>query len=95
MTTLGLILAALAMLILLVASLGILRLPDALSRQHAVTKAATLGVNLFAISLMLVALASGWSWVWILKLFIIMLILLIAVPIASHALAKSGLSEHD
>ena len=43
----------LAMIVLAIAAIGILRLPDALARQHAATKAATLSVSLFAFGLAL------------------------------------------
>ncbi len=86
-------LAVLAMLTLLVAALGVLRLRDALSRQHAATKAATLGVNLFACALILTASASGWGWGWTVRLLVMIVILLYALPLASHALAKAGLAE--
>ena len=39
---LGWLVCGLALIILLIAALGVYRLPDALSRQHAATKAATL-----------------------------------------------------
>jgi multicomponent Na+:H+ antiporter subunit G len=93
MIVLGWALAALAMLILLVAALGVLRLPDALSRQHAATKAATLGVGLFACALILAASASGWGWGWAVRLVVMTVILVCTLPLASHALARAGLAE--
>ena len=88
-------LATLATLILLVAALGVIRLPDALSRQHAATKAATLGVNLFACALLLTAWLSGWGWAWVARLLLMAGILLVALPLASHALARAGQAERD
>lgn len=93
MIVLGWALAALAMLILLVAALGVLRLPDALSRQHAATKAATLGVGLFACALILTASVSGWGWGWTVRLVVMTVILVCTLPLASHALARAGLAE--
>lgn len=95
MIYIGWSLAILAILILLVAAFGVIRLPDALSRQHAVTKAAPVGVNLFAIAMILVSWASGWGWEWSLKLLLIIVIVLITLPVAGHALARSGLAESD
>ncbi|MCG8583470.1 MAG: monovalent cation/H(+) antiporter subunit G [Pirellulales bacterium] len=86
-------LATIAILTLLVAALGVVRLPDALSRQHAVTKAATLAVAIFALALMLAATASGWGFGWTVRLIAIVLILLCVLPLASHALARAGLAE--
>ncbi len=91
----GWTLATLAMLLLLVAALGVLRLPDALARQHAATKAVTLAVILFACGLMLVATGSGWGGGWVLRLVAIVLILLVTLPLAAHALAASGLAEQE
>ena len=95
MIFIGWSLAILAILIILIAALGVFRLPDALSRQHAVTKAATLGVNLFAIGMILIAWSSGWGLDWVLKLLLVMVILILTLPIASHALARAALAEHD
>lgn len=94
---LGELISSFAILALLIAALGVARLPDALSRQHAVTKAATVAVSLFALGLALVALASGWgdgwggAWLW--RLGLLVLILLVTLPLASHALAQAGAAE--
>lgn len=95
MTLLGFLITALAMLVLLIAAIGVLRLPDALSRQHAATKAATIGVVLFALGLGLVALGEGWGWGWLLRLGLIVLLLLATLPLASHAVARAALTETD
>ena len=95
MTVIAWIVAALAIVIILISALGILRLPDALSRQHAAAKAAPLGVSIFALALIIMAVASGWGWAWTARLLVIVLVLLITVPLASHALARAGLAERD
>ncbi|MEJ5210193.1 MAG: monovalent cation/H(+) antiporter subunit G [Burkholderiales bacterium] len=95
MIAIGWALCALAILLLLIAAAGILRLPDALARQHAATKAATLAVSLFALGLMLVAWGSGWGWAWIGRLALLVLILLLTLPLASHALARAGVAERQ
>jgi multicomponent Na+:H+ antiporter subunit G len=92
-TIVALLLATFAIVILLIAALGILRLPDALSRQHAATKAATLAVTLFALALLLFVFASGWGWAWIWRLLAIIVLLFITLPLASHALAQTGAQQ--
>lgn len=89
----ALAIAIAAILTLMVAALGVVRLPDALSRQHAVTKAATLAVAMFAVSLMLAAYASGWGFGWMVRLIVMVVILLCVLPLASHALGRAGLAE--
>jgi len=89
------LLAFLAMLTLLIAALGVVRLPDALSRQHAATKAATLAVTLFTGALLVTASLSGWGWGWIVRLLVMVTILLCVLPLASHALGRAGLAEND
>lgn len=95
MMLLAWLLAILAILVLLVAALGVLRLPDALSRQHAATKAATLAVSIFALALGLAAWGSGWGWDWTLKLLVMVVILFGVLPLASHALSRAGLAESE
>jgi multicomponent Na+:H+ antiporter subunit G len=89
MNMLGLGICTLAILILLIAAIGIVRLPDALSRQHAATKAGTLGVLFFALGLGLVVRDFAWTW----RLITLVTILLVTLPLASHALARAGMSE--
>lgn len=91
MTLLGWGLGFLGMAILLLAAYGLLRLPDALSRQHAATKAGTLGLGLFLLGTGLVAWDAAWTW----RLALLALILLAALPLGSHALARAALREQD
>ena len=53
MTVLGLILMGAGVLFLLVAAIGLVRLPDALQRMHSATKAGTLGTALVILGAML------------------------------------------
>jgi monovalent cation/proton antiporter MnhG/PhaG subunit len=69
--TVGWLVCGLALLILLIAALGVYRLPDALSRQHAATKAATLSLTLFALGTALLA----WDWAWTWRLLVLVTIL--------------------
>jgi multicomponent Na+:H+ antiporter subunit G len=93
MMLVGWLLSGLAMVVLVIAALGILRLPDALARQHAATKAGTLAVSMLALGLGLVAWASGWGWPWLGRLALVVAILLLTLPLASHALARAGVAE--
>ncbi len=87
------ILAVLAVVVLLIAALGVYRLTDALSRQHAATKAATLGISLFCVGLMLYAAASDWGAGWSLRLLALLAFLALTLPLASHALARAAVHE--
>jgi multicomponent Na+:H+ antiporter subunit G len=85
-TILGGLVCSLALIILLIAALGVYRLPDALSRQHATTKAATLSLTLFALGAGLLAWDAAWTW----RLILLVSILLTTLPLASHALGRAA-----
>jgi len=85
----GTLICLLALAILLIAAVGVVRLPDALARQHAATKAATLAVSIFAIGIGVTAWDGQWTW----RVILITVILLFAMPLASHALARAGIAE--
>lgn len=89
MSAVGMALALLGAVVLLIAAIGLVRLPDALSRQHAGTKAGTLGVALVALGVGL--WAGEWAWTW--RLLAIGGFLLLTLPVASHALARAALRE--
>ena len=74
---------------IVVAAIGILRLPDPLSRQHASTKAGTVAVMLVTIGAMIIAQEAEWSW----RLLVILLLLFLTLPLASHALARAAYHE--
>ena len=93
MVMLGWILAGLGTIVLLFSAIGILRLPDALSRQHAATKAATLAITIFSTGLLFIALGSGWGWQWPVRLLVMLIFLMLTLPLASHALARAALAE--
>lgn len=95
MNILVLILSSLAAVLLLISALGLLRLQDALARQHAVTKAASLALSFFILALMVHVFAMGWGSEWFIKLGLLIVILLLTLPLASHALAKSSLAENN
>ena len=89
MSALGWLLCALGAATLLIAALGLIRLPDALSRQHAGTKAVTLAALSFAIGIAVLAWDSAWTW----RLLVLALVLMLTLPLSSHALARAGVEE--
>lgn len=72
--------------VLLVAAVGLFRLPDAVSRQHAATKAGTLGLGLILAGAALV----GGDWAWAGRALLILAILFATLPLASHMLARAA-----
>lgn len=72
--------------VLLVAAAGLFRLPDAVSRQHAATKAGTLGLALILTGAALV----GGNWAWTGRALTILAILCATLPVASHMLARAA-----
>lgn len=80
----GLLLAGTAFM--LVAALGVLRLPDLLTRLHATTKAATLGVSLIMLG---VALHFGQGGVVARALGVVLFVMLTA-PVAAHVIGRAG-----
>ncbi|GED21332.1 monovalent cation/H(+) antiporter subunit G [Halomonas halmophila] len=68
------------------AALGILRLPDLLTRMHATTKAATLGVSLIMLG---VCLHFAVETVVARALAIILFIMMTA-PVAAHVIGRAG-----
>lgn len=95
MSFLTLSISTLAAALLLISALGLLRLPNALNRQHAVTKAASIALSLFILALLVHSSSANWDNGWTIKLSLLLIILLITLPLASHALAKSSLNELD
>ena len=73
-------------MLLVVAAVGVVRLPDALSRQHAATKSGTLALGLILLG---VALAAR-DWGWALRVAAIEVFLLVTLPVASHMLARAA-----
>ena len=89
--------ATLALLIIggatlvLVGSIGLVKLPDFYTRLHAPTKATTLGMGLLLIASMLFT-AFGLGKLSVHEL-LITIFLFISAPITAHMLAKSALHE--
>ena len=96
MSIAGSLLLALGALILLVAAIGLHTLPDALSRQHAATKAGSLGVVCTLVGVALLGFAAdgdiGWFW----RALAIITIVWLTMPVASHVLARAAYGQqHD
>jgi multicomponent Na+:H+ antiporter subunit G len=70
----------------LVAALGVIRLPDTLTRMHAATKAGSLGAGLVALSHAVFFQEPG---IFLRAVFIIALLLLTA-PVAAHLIARAS-----
>lgn len=85
----GWIMCALGVVVILIAAIGVARLPDALSRQHAVTKAGTVAVIFFAAGAAMISQDAAWSG----RLLVIIVLLLLTLPLASHALSRAAARE--
>lgn len=73
-------------LLMLLAALGAVRMPDLLMRMHATTKAGALGSGLIMLA---VAVFFGSAEVWARVLAIIAFIMLTA-PVAAHIIGRAG-----
>jgi len=70
----------------LVAALGLVRLPDTLTRMHAATKAGTLGAGLLIIAEALFYQQLGIS----LRAATVIALLLLTAPVAAHLIARAS-----
>ena len=73
-------------LFILVAAIGVLRMPDLLMRMHAATKAGTLGTSLILIGVIF----HFQKWNVTVEAFLTILFIFITAPIASHLLARAA-----
>jgi len=74
---------------LVIAAWGVIALPDALSRQHAATKAGTLALALICLGALAAVPQTDWAW----RLLLILGFLLATLPVASHLLARAAVHE--
>jgi multicomponent Na+:H+ antiporter subunit G len=81
----------LGVLILLLASIGLFVLKDALSRQHAATKAGSLGLVIIVAGAAL--LGGNWAWFW--RACVIIIFVWLTMPISSHVLGRAALREQS
>lgn len=80
------VLVVLGASLVLVASVGVLRLPDLYTRMHASTKPATLGVGLIVAAL---AIYSGELGIAV-RALLILLFFLLTAPVAAHRLGHAA-----
>ena len=80
----GAIITLLGTLFLLIASIGLIRMPDVYNRIQAGTKASTLGTILSLLGIALIV--PGWTG----KLIILIIFVLITNPVSSHVLARAS-----
>lgn len=71
---------------MLLASVGIVRMPDFYTRLHAARKAHTLGIGLLLLS---VAVYEGLLVVWI-KMAILLVLYMLATPVTTHVLGRAA-----
>jgi multicomponent Na+:H+ antiporter subunit G len=71
-------------LLMLIASIGITRMPDIYTRMHTTTKSTSLGILLIFVGMGLVFSGQG---VW-LKAIIAIVFIFMTVPVASHVIAR-------
>ena len=86
---LGSTLIGIGALLVMIGSLGLIRLPDFFSRTHAVGITDTAGAGLILVGLALHVP----DWSVAVRLLLILLFLLFAAPTASHALAQAALND--
>jgi len=80
------ILMVIGSLFCLVAAVGIVRLPDALTRMHAATKAGTLGAGLLLLAEAVFYQQLGIS----LRAATVIALLLLTAPVAAHLVGRSS-----
>lgn len=78
-------------LIVLIGTLGLLRLPDVFSRLHGAGMTDTMGTGLLVLGMLLHAP----DWLVAVKLVLIVVFLSFTSPMTSHALAKAALRGHQ
>ena len=86
MSVLVVVVAALGIVLMTVAGIGLLRMPDLLTRMHASSKAGTLGA---ALVLLAVALHFGEAAVTV-RVVVVCIFLLLTAPVASHIIARAA-----
>ncbi len=76
---------------LTVSTVGLIRLPDFLSRAHAVGKSETLGAMLVLIAL---AIYNGWALVSF-KIFLIVFLVAVTNPTGVHAITRAAVRKRQ
>lgn len=86
MTYIASFLLVLGALVVFLAALGVLRLPDTFLRMHAATKAGVMGAGIFLLGAG-AAMPSGENWLRVIATIVFMLI---TVPVAAHILGRAA-----
>jgi len=86
--TLGYTFSTLGALLLLISAIGLIRMPDTITRMHAGTKASTLGSLLIILGAMFLEPSLSF------KLAFLALFILITNPLSSSILARSTYLKH-
>ena len=89
MSIIAFILLGLGAVLLVIAAWGVITLPDALSRQHAATKAGTLALALICVGALVLEPSVSWAW----RLALVLGFLIVTLPVASHLLARAAVEE--
>lgn len=71
---------------MLIAAIGLIRLPDLYTRMHAITKAGTLGIGLVMVG---VAVSSGELGV-VTRAVAVILFVLLTAPVSAHMIGRAG-----
>ncbi|RUT31029.1 monovalent cation/H(+) antiporter subunit G [Arsenicitalea aurantiaca] len=85
------ILVIIGSLFALLAAIGLLRLPDLLSRMHAGSKAGVVGAGLILIAIALVALDFGVA----LRAILGVVFLILTTPVSAHLLGRAAAKARD
>jgi len=80
------VLAAAGVFLQIVAAVGVVRMPDLLTRMHASSKAATLGA---ALVILAVGIRFGETGILV-RTILIILFLFLTAPVASHMIGRAG-----
>lgn len=91
MMTGGLCLLFFGVPVLLLASCGLFVFKNALSRQHAATKAGSLGIVLIMAGTAVIG--ADWSWAW--RVCLVIIGVWATMPVASHVLARAAFREQS
>ena len=78
-------------LFILIAGIGIVKLPDTLCRAHALSKAGTLGIGLILMAFLVIIGTYGTAA----KILIVICFNLITIPLSGHIFARYAIIKHD
>jgi multicomponent Na+:H+ antiporter subunit G len=90
-TYLGCILMVLGALFSVIAALGVLRLPDLLTRMHAASKAGPVGAGLVLLAVAILSADAGVA----VRAIVGIVFLLLTTPVAAHLLARASYRTTD